>query len=86
MWKKIKAGDYLITRDKEIYRITNVESDDGQTTFTIKCLRSSTEYCESYSHKYYREIKSLTHSNLRHLGTVIPEEEASNTLKLLYES
>ena len=86
MLKRIKAGDYIITRDKDLYRITNVNSDDGQTTYTIKCLRSSIEYFETYNHKYYREIKNLSHSNLRHLGTIIPEEEASSTLKLLYES
>lgn len=86
MLRRIKAGDYLITRDKEIYRITNVETYDAQTTYTIKSLRSSIEYRETYNHKYYKEIKNLTHSNIRHLGIVIPEEEASTTLKLLYES
>lgn len=86
MLRTIKPGDYLITKDNELYRIMNVEVYGGHTSYTIKSLKSSVEFIETFAHKYYKEIKGLSHSGLRHLGTIIPEEEASKTLNLLYES
>lgn len=86
MVNTIKAGDYIITKENELYRIMTVDVYNGHTSYTIKSLKSSVEFVESYSHKYYREIKGLSHSRLRHLGTIVPEEEASKTLNLLYES
>lgn len=86
MKRNPKVGDYIIAKDKSIFRITNIELNGSNLYYTIKNLNSNESYIESYNYKLYNEYKGLTHSHIRHLGVVIPEEDMSSTIKLLYES
>ncbi len=81
-----KLGDYILSKDNEVYRVTNVDTYDTHVTYTIKSLKSTVEFVESYSYAYYREIKGLSRKHLRNLGTIIPEEHATKTLELLYSN
>lgn len=86
MAKTPKLGDYIISKEKEIYRIVNVDHYPNYSTYTIKNMKSYMEHTETYSYQYYREIRGLDNNELYGMGTIIPEEEASKVLKLLYES
>lgn len=86
MQRTIKPGDYIISKDKDLYRITNIESYNGNISYTIKSLNSSVEFIETYGHNYYRQIKGLAEEHLHHLGSIVPEEEVSDILNLLYKS
>ena len=73
---EIKAGDYLITNEKELYRIMEVHKTIGTVYYDIKSMTGHSEY--------RRNIFSIPRNVLRHMGKIIPEELTTKTLKILY--
>lgn len=80
----VKLGDMIVSKDKEMYLITNVEHYKDHVTYTIKSLKSRVEFVETFAYSYYRQIKGLSPSDIAHIGTIIPSEQVSATLRLLY--
>lgn len=84
-----KPGDYLITENKEIFRIIDRYEHGTVTVYDIKGLKLlSYDLQDSYGNytlKAYQEIKGITDYELRLLGRVIPEDKATKTLEVLYK-
>ena len=91
----IKAGDYLITKENQLFRIIDVHTDSRGTYYDIKSMRSEEISGNSSSYVYGqgpiwlsqeipRTIRSVPRNVLRHMGKVIPEEKITKSLKILY--
>lgn len=85
----IKLGDYIIAKDKSLYRIVNIEGDNGTFTYDIKALAPSDAegLWDVYGHHhaiFYREIKGLTRAAVLRIGKIVPEEEFTPAIKILY--
>lgn len=80
-----KVGDYIIAKNKELWRIVD-KHKDAITTYDIKSLSAETQW-ETDMGKYYtyKELKGVSLSYIRHLGTLLPEEKYNKTIKILYE-
>lgn len=86
----IKPGDYLITKNKELFRITNKYVHGATTVYDIKGYQALfydlQDSYGDYRYPIYQEIKGITHSDLRHLGRIVPEESATKAMEVLYKS
>lgn len=85
----VKPGDYLITKNKELFRIVDKYKHGATTVYDIKGFTPLTYDLQDsygdYAYPTFQEIKGITHSNLRHLGRIIPEEEAGKAMDILYK-
>lgn len=86
---EIKIGDYILATDKSLYRIIDIVGDPGSLTYDIKALNPSEVdgLWDVYGHHhaiFYRNIKGLSRNALRRIGQIIPEEEATAAIKILY--
>lgn len=87
---EIKVGDYILATDKSLYRVVNIEMSPGSTTYDIRALNPSSDtdgLWDVYSHHhavFYNSIKGLSRAALRRIGQVIPEEEITDAIKILY--
>jgi len=79
----IKPGDYLVTENGQIYRITNKVTTNGQATYDIASM-FKVYYPDGGFHDTVRKY-GVSHGQLRHLGRVVPEEEATDLFKILYD-
>jgi len=73
---EVKAGDYLLTKEKQLYRIVDVFTDTTGTYYDIKAYKNNI-----VKHEY---IKAIPRNRLKHLGNIISEENITKTLKILY--
>ena len=76
---KVKAGDYLLTKEKQLFRVVDVHIDVLGTYYDIKSCRH--EGLGDYPYNY---IRGIPRNRLRHLGEIIPEENITKILKILY--
>lgn len=88
---EIKTGDYLLTKENELYRIIDIYNDTTGSYFDIKSMRCvdsliiSDAYITMPREKPIpRLLKSVPRNVLRHMGKIIPEEKATKILKILY--
>ena len=70
---KAKPGDYLLTNEKQIFRIVDMHVDVTGTYYDIRGFGRNGAY-----------IKSIPRNRLRHLGKVILEENITKIAKILY--
>lgn len=84
-----KVGDYLLTKDGELYRIIDKYTHTIGVYYDIKSLKPhyKTYYAQDgHTIEYTEDFTihhSLTLSNIRHFGTRISEENAK-IVKILY--
>lgn len=84
---EVKVGDFLLTKDKTLYRIVDISTDASGTYFDIKSYKTfvaETSKELRYLDWQYRYIRAIPRNEFRHLGKVIPQEKISKTLKILY--
>lgn len=84
---EIKIGDYLLTPEKELFRVVDQHVDGFGTYYDIKSLKTTeiVEISSSYPHMYIpKTLRSVPKNVLKHMGKIIPEEKISKTLKILY--
>lgn len=85
---EIKAGDYLLTKEKQLFRITDMYYDPTGTFYdikTVKSLKESNTYSTSYLlDNIPRTIRAVPRNVLRHMGKIIPEEKMTKIVKILY--
>jgi len=74
---EVKVGDYLLTKENQLFRIMDVYTDTTGTYYDIKSFKRRPTYEVS-------TIKSVPRNYLRHLGSVIPEEKMTKAIKILY--
>ncbi len=74
----INVGDYIISRDKHVYRVINIVNDITGTYYDIKSLNKFNTF-----HPYPVQ-SGLTHGQLRHFGELVPIEKAKEALKILF--
>jgi len=79
----INPGDYLVTKNGQVFRIINKVTKNGQSTYDITSMFSV--YYPEIGHYDTIKRSGLAHNQLRHLGTIIPEENATDLFKILYE-
>jgi hypothetical protein len=70
---KAKPGDYLLSKEKQLFRIVDMHVDTTGTYYDIRGLGQNKVY-----------MKSIPRNRLRHLGKVILEEKMTKTMKILY--
>jgi hypothetical protein len=81
----IKAGDYLLTKEKQLFRIVNVHTDTSGTYYDIKSYRSENFKFNNGDLGWTTQyIQGIPRNRFRHLGKVIPEDKITKTLKILY--
>jgi hypothetical protein len=83
---KAKAGDYLLTKEKQLFRIVDIHTDSTGTYYDIKsCRTENVKFCNGdllgWTTQY---IRGIPRNRFRHLGKVIPEDKITKTLKILY--
>ena len=90
---RIKPGDYLITKNKTVYRITGayMHQDSMEETAFLYDIRGYEKLDYTYQDSYgdytytsYPEIKGITHSELLEIGVVVPEEKFTEAMEILY--
>lgn len=86
---KYKPGDYIISKDKEIYRITKVSFNNifyssplPTYYYDIKGLTKKVNY---FNTLFYENIEGLSEQELENIGSIIPEESATEMFKILYK-
>lgn len=84
---EIKIGDYILTDDKELYRIVNIDREPGRVTYDIKSYKPNgeTHFTSNATFRMYTEYKGVSRRYLRSLGSIIPEEKATRAFKILFE-
>lgn len=89
---EIKAGDYLLTKENQLFRIIDIHYDVKGTFYDIKTVRS-VDNSDTYNYGQHavwlntempKTIRSVPRNVLRHMGKIIPEEKVTKTLKILY--
>ncbi len=89
----IKVGDYLITKENQLFRIIDVHTDSKCTYYDIKSMQAEEVASSSYewgqdsvwlSRKMPKTIRSVPRNVLKHMGKVIPEEKITRSVKILY--
>jgi hypothetical protein len=70
---KAKPGDYLLTKEKQLFRIVDMHIETSGTYYDIRGFGLNSMY-----------IKSIPRNKLRHLGKIILEEKMTKTMKILY--
>lgn len=78
---EIKAGDYLLSKENELFRIVDVYKDVTETYYDIKSLKVTKNNDEILGVKY---VQGVPRNILRHMGTVIKEENVTKIHKILY--
>jgi hypothetical protein len=84
---KIKPGDFLLTKEKQLFRIMDVYTDTTGTYYDIKSYKAtSTVYNVSSKERkgIHQYIRAIPRNRFRHLGKVIPEDKITKTMKILY--
>lgn len=78
---KIKAGDYILTRHNQLFRVVDVHYDSIDNYLDLRSYKvdSYPKYANDFMH-----LKCFPESLVSEIGEHIPEEKASKTLKLLY--
>lgn len=76
----IKPGDYLLSRENELFRIVDVYKDATDTYYDIKSLKT-TKNADILGVKY---VQGVPRNVLRHMGTLIKEENITKTHRILY--
>jgi len=80
---KYKPGDYIISKDKQLYRIVNLSFDITlEPHYEIKGLTKKINYL---GHLAYEDIRGLTEKEVEKIGTIIPQESANEIMKVLFE-
>lgn len=88
-----KEGDYIVTKAQEVFRVTQVVRDKAGVTYDVCSLHLVDHYdydvlnqlpIEPKTWRGPEQYKALTHSDLRHLGTLVKEEDASELFKIIY--
>lgn len=74
----INIGDYVISKDRQIYRVVNIVNDITGTYYDIRSLNKFNTFHP------YPVTQGLNHSQLRHFGEIVPVEKASSALKVLF--
>lgn len=69
---EIKAGDYLITEEKQLFRIVDIHVDTKGIYYDIKNFNDA------------GLLRSIPRNVLKHMGKIIPEEKATKSIKILY--
>jgi hypothetical protein len=85
-----KVGDYILTKDKVLYRIVNANysyltSYNYSENVSNYDIRSITKV-PSYYGLVHEKISGLMHNEIKDLGKLIPEESASELLNILYSN
>ena len=81
----IKAGDYLLTKEKQLFRIVNVYTDTTGTYYDIKSYRGvNFKFSNGDLGWTTQFIQAIPRNRFRHLGKVISEDKIAKTLKILY--
>jgi hypothetical protein len=73
---KAKVGDYLLTEEKQLFRIIDIFTDTTGTYYDIKSIKDRGEVIQL--------IKAIPRNRFRHLGKVISEEKITKIMKILY--
>lgn len=82
---EIKPGDFLLTKEKQLFRIMDIHTDTTGTYYDIKSYRSEMTRLDGHTtYEVCQYIKGIPRNRLRHLGKVIPEAKITKTLKILY--
>lgn len=86
----INVGDFLLTKDKEVFMIINKMQTFGNAIYDIKSYKKQL-VTDSFNVAAmdlfweHRVIKGIAHNALRHLGTIIPAKDFSPALEILYK-
>lgn len=81
---KIKPGDFLLTKEKQLFRIVDVYTDTSGTYYDIKSYKAKLEIDEGGEPNYFQYIRGIPRNRFRHLGKVISEEKVTKSMKILY--
>jgi hypothetical protein len=78
---EINVGDFLLTEQKQLFRIIDVYVDDTGIYYDIKSYDANVDYYGRWDHQYIRAIHK---DRLKQLGKIIPEEKITKMTKILY--
>ena len=91
----IKLGDYFVSKDKEVYRITNISyATGGRAFYDLRATRitssnfdfdvtNSVPIVDAMLYKTPKRISGIALEDLLDQGTIIPQED-SDILDILY--
>jgi hypothetical protein len=84
---EVKIGDFLLTKEKQLFRIIDVYTDTTGTYYDIKTYKPPmTAYNVSTKERtgVYQFIRAIPRNRFRHMGKVISEEKITKIIKILY--
>ncbi len=80
----IQAGDYLVLKSGDLFRITDKTRDAGGFYYTIVSLNQRFAVNDKAHGEIPLRRSGISHNQLRHMGTIVPEEEMTELFKILY--
>lgn len=84
--RQIRAGDYFLTHEKQLFRIVDVYTDTSGTYYDLRsCSKPKPIMQEDGDVDWARNIRGVPRNEFRHMGKVIPEEKITKAMKILYK-